>query len=165
MPKMTLYLAPLKEKPVLENLMHLYLYDFTEFTGDDTDEQGRFIDEHLEKYWIEPNRFPLLFKFDGHYAGFALVRDVPDVATGEVIHIMSEFFVLRKYRGQNMGRLVATQIFNNIPGRWYVAQEEKNIPAQIFWRKVIDEYTGGQYQEFVEDESNRPYQMFTTPEP
>jgi len=41
--------AGLQDKPVLENLMHLYLYEFSEYTGDDVDEQGRFVDEYLER--------------------------------------------------------------------------------------------------------------------
>jgi predicted acetyltransferase len=163
MDQITLYPALLEDKPVFENLMNLYLYDFTEYTGEDADQQGRFMDEYLEKYWVEPNRFPFLVKIDGKYAGFVLVRDTLDIATEEVVHILSEFFVMRKYRRQKVGRQMAFQIFDRFPGRWYVSQEENNLPAQIFWRKVIGEYTSGQYQEFLDAQWNRPYQMFRTP--
>jgi predicted acetyltransferase len=64
---------------------------------------------------------------------------------------MAEFFIMKKYRREGIGRSVAEQIFNLHKGQWEVYQKESNVPAQIFWNKVIDEYTKGQFKERLED--------------
>lgn len=154
--------AQSSEKGVLENLMHLYLYDFTEFTGDDVDEKGRFVDEYLDRYWTEPGRYPFLIKVDGKLAGFVLVRDTVRPEDGQVTHHIAEFFILRKYRRRQIGRYAAWKIFDRFPGRWHVAEIRENVPAQHFWRKVIGEYTGGKYEEITPPEWDGPIQSFTS---
>jgi predicted acetyltransferase len=142
--------VPVEQAGVLENLMYLYLYDFSEFTGDEVDEQGLFTDEHLHLYWIEPGRYPFLIQVDGMHAGFVLVRRLPTEGEGvsnSPAHSIAEFFILRKYRRQKIGQQAAWSIFDRFPGRWLVGEISENLPAQAFWRKIIGEYTGGNYQE------------------
>lgn len=154
--------ADLQDKPVLENLMHLYLYDFSEYTGDDVDAQGRFTDEYLERYWTEPNRYPFRVMVDGKHAGFVLVRGIPGQQNGEIIHAVAEFFIMKKYRRQGIGQQVASSIFDQFPGSWQVAEIEENLPAQKFWRRVIGEYTSGRYQEVRRPDWEGPIQIFTS---
>ena len=155
-----IYPAPIEEKTVFENLMHLYRYDFSEFSGDDVDKQGRFLDHYLPYYWIEPNRYPFLVKVDGKYAGFVMVRRFPDEESGEEIFHIAEFFVLKKYRRRQVGRQMARRIFDRFPGKWRVAQTEENLPAQAFWRKVIADYTGGNFHEIRVPGWDGPVQEF-----
>ena len=42
---------------------------------------------------------------------------------------------------------VAHLLFAKFQGKWSVIQEEANYPAQSFWRKVINEYTKGNFTE------------------
>ncbi len=163
MDKLTVTPASFEEKGIFENLMHLYLYDFSEYTGDDVDDQGRFLDEYLPRYWVEPTRYPFLVRVDGKFAGFVMVRDVIDPDSDEVVHHMAEFFVMKKYRRQKVGWQTANRVFDLFPGRWHVAQEEKNLPAQQFWRKVINAYTQGKYQEIQDAGWNGPIQAFQSP--
>ena len=156
----TLTPASLDLKPVLENLMHLYLYDFTDYTGDDTDAQGRFIDENLERYWVEPGRFAFLFQVDGKYAGFGLVREISKPAETPRTCSIAEYFIMRKYRRQGIGKRAAWQIFDRFPGHWVVEEMANNLPAQRFWRKIIAEYTGGNYQETQRPDWDGPVQEF-----
>jgi predicted acetyltransferase len=60
---------------------------------------------------------------------------------------MDQFFVLRKYRRQGAGELLARSVFSALPGRWEVGQMPRNQAAQVFWRKVIGLYTGGRFKE------------------
>jgi predicted acetyltransferase len=60
---------------------------------------------------------------------------------------IAEFFILRKYRLQGIGKAVAVEIFNLHRGEWEVYQKESNKPAQLFWNKTIKEYTKGQFSE------------------
>jgi predicted acetyltransferase len=120
----------LAQKPVVRRLLELYLHDFSEFTDADVDGRGRFGYPHLDLYWTEPERRPFLFRADGHWAGFALVR------TGTP-HDMAEFFVLRKYRRSGVGVEAARNLFARIPGEWQVRQMTANTGATAFWRRAI----------------------------
>jgi hypothetical protein len=47
-------------------------------------------------------------------------------------------------------------------GRWQVRQESTNFGAQKFWRRVISEYTGGDFADLAEgdDAWRGPIQRF-----
>ncbi|MBA4179393.1 MAG: GNAT family N-acetyltransferase [Anaerolinea sp.] len=146
---MTVELEPVAytHKPVLRRLLELYLYDFTEFTGDDLNEHGEFGYRYLDHYWVpnpDDQRFPFLIRVDGKLAGCALVR----LRRGR--YSMAEFFVMRRYRRGGVGAQAAKAVFARFPGDWEVWQLPSNLPAQAFWRKVINEVTGGVYTERAE---------------
>ena len=138
--------ASLEDKTILRNLMELYAYDFTEFDQCDVDAHGLFGYNHLDHYWTEPDRYPFLVRAEGKLAGLVLVRTL-DESEANPVRSIAEFFILRKYRQQGIGKAVAHQIFDKFPGQWSVAQIENNHSAQAFWRKVISEYTKGNFQE------------------
>jgi predicted acetyltransferase len=117
-------------RPVLRRLVELYLYDFSEFDGADVDAGGEYGYRYLDLYWTEAGRHAFLFQVDGHWAGFALVRDVPPFE-------MAEFFVMRKYRRRGVGRRAAAELFRRFPGRWSVREEAANAGSIAFWRKAI----------------------------
>ena len=135
------------DKPVLRRMLALYLYDFSEFTGDDVDEHGEFGYRYLDHYWApDPGeqRFPFFIRVEGKLAGFALVR----LRDGG--YSMAEFFVMRRHRRSGIGSQAARQVFSRFPGDWKVAQIPLNLAAQAFWRAVIGDVTGGGYSEHVE---------------
>jgi predicted acetyltransferase len=159
--------AALQEKAVLRNLMELYLYDFSELTGDDVDDSGMFGYRYLDLYWEEPERRPFLIRVDGRLAGFALVREAESlvegaVPPGDICTHMAEFFILLKYRRQGIGARAAWELFDLFSGRWEVCEIPENTSARDFWRKAIGEYTGGDYEEvFLDNERWRgPVQVF-----
>ena len=82
---------------------------------------------------------------DTKYAGFALVNQ--EVRIGTHGYWMDQFFVLKKYRHQRVGRLLAHSVFAALLGRWEIGQLPENLPAQAFWREVIGKYTGGRFKE------------------
>jgi predicted acetyltransferase len=158
--------VPIEQAGVLENLMYLYLYDFSEFTGDDVDDLGLFTDEHLHLYWNEPERYPFLIQVDGKHAGFVLARRMHfenEAVSSSPTHSIAEFFIMRKYRHQKVGQQAAWFIFDRFPGRWLVEEIPENLPAQAFWRKIIGEYTGGNYQEVTLPGWDGPTQEFYNP--
>lgn len=148
------------DKPVLQALMELYLYDTSEFSDDDVDEHGRFGYRYLDYYWTEDGRYAFFIRVAGRIAGLALVRRLE--AGDDPLYEMAEFFVMVRYRGRGIGRAAAAMLFDRFPGRWEVAQLGANLPAQAFWRKVIGDYTGGDYREEWSDVDYRrgPVQMF-----
>ncbi len=119
-----------EDKSVLLHLMQLYCYDFSEFTNDDVDDHGYFGFPARDRYWTEPDRHPYLFRVDGRLAGFALVHS-------GVPHDMAEFFVVRKYRRNGVGREAARTVFQLHRGDWQVRQMTLNTRATAFWRRAI----------------------------
>jgi predicted acetyltransferase len=115
---------------VIERLLELYCYDFSEFNGSDVDADGAYRYPYSGLYWSEPERVPFLMRAGGRWAGFALVR-------GGEVHDMAEFFVMRKYRRTGLGRAAAEQIFARFPGPWTVRQQISNPAATTFWRAAI----------------------------
>jgi predicted acetyltransferase len=115
--------ASLEDKAVLRNLMELYAYDFSEFDQCDVDAHGLFGYNRLDHYWTESGRYPFLVRVEGKLAGLVLVRTLDESQT-DLVRSISEFFILRKYRLQGIGKVVAQQIFDKFPGRWSVASAQ-----------------------------------------
>jgi predicted acetyltransferase len=153
--------ASFEDKSILRNLLELYAYDFAEFDDADLDAHGFYGYGRLDHYWTEPGRYPFIIRVDDKLAGLALVRTLDDSGAPPTRSI-AEFFILRKYRRQGVGGVVAQRVFDMFPGRWHVSQIERNLPAQAFWRKVISEYTHGDYREIWQDDEEwkGPVQTF-----
>ena len=141
--------ASLDNQETLKNLLQFYIYDFSEFIDAHVEENGKFSDYPLSNYWTTDNHFPYLIRLNGNYAGFVLVKWI-ETETKSYFSI-SEFFIMQKYRRTGLGKSVAKDIFRLQKGNWRVFQMKSNKPAQLFWRNVIKEYTGGQYTEQIED--------------
>ncbi|MDM5315145.1 GNAT family N-acetyltransferase [Fictibacillus sp. b24] len=155
--------ASVEQKVVLRNLLELYKYDFSEYDPEDVNEHGEYGYKYFDHYWTEPERFPFLITVDDKYAGFALVRKkTQDHMTIEFCFSMAEFFIMKKYRKNGVGKHAATYLFDRFPGKWEVAQIKENIPARKFWVKVISDYTNRNYTEIQRDDWDGPIQTFIT---
>lgn len=62
---------------------------------------------------------------------------------------LSEFFVMRPFRGKGISGIAAKEVFNHHTGNWGLQTNptESNKRAQHFWRKTLNEYTGASFQE------------------
>jgi predicted acetyltransferase len=146
-------------RQTIENLMQLYLYDFTEFLDNNVDSYGLFQYKYLNQYWNRADRVPLLIKVENMIAGFALINSHTLLEENMGARSIAEFFVMRKFRRRGIGRKAAMLVFDMFRGRWEIAEIETNRPAQSFWRSVINEYTGGDYSERQVKESDWPMSM------
>jgi predicted acetyltransferase len=138
------------QKPVLRQLLELYLYDFSEYDDAELNEHGRYGYDHLDHYWTEEGRHPFFIRVAadgvaGKLAGFVLVSSHSFVLEDPKAKSIAEFFVMRKYRRRGVGRAAATWVFDRFPGKWEVDQHGGNRLSYLFWETVIDAYTGGQY--------------------
>ena len=134
-----------EEKSILYSLMQLYRYDSSEFDGHVLNNHGLYLYKYLDHQWTDENRRPFMVRVDGEIAGFALIRlDVPQedmkLSTAQKTNVISEFFIMRKYRRKGVGRSVACSIFEQFPGTWEVRQTFANKPAYAFWKQVITIY-------------------------
>jgi len=134
------------DRSVLENLLHLYVHDFSEFLGMTPSEEGRFEYPALPLYWNETGRTAYLIRSENRLAGFALASQGSRISGDPAVLDLAEFFVVRGVRHRGVGRAAARELFRAIPGVWEVRVNEVNAPAQHFWRRVVEQYTEGQFQ-------------------
>ncbi len=141
-------------------MMELYEYDFSEYENSDLDSHGYFGYPWLDNYWSENGRYPFIVRVDNKLAGFVLVNQHTYLPDNE--WAISEFFIMRKYRGKGIGKKVALNIFDQFHGKWEVHELESNKPSHLFWRKVISSYTHEHYIEtHLDDERSKgPIQCF-----
>jgi predicted acetyltransferase len=142
--KVKLENATIDKWDLLQNLLFLYAYDFSIFTDDDVSECGNYnFGRLLRYYWNEKNPDPIIIRFDENIAGFVMLKFV-DYKSEERLSI-AEFFILKKYRKKGLGSFVAERIFDNHKCKWYLDVVIANKPADKFWRKVVENYTDGEY--------------------
>ncbi len=139
--------ASREERVLLENLAQLYAYDFSEMLEMHVGDDGRFGDLDLTPYWVDDWRHPFLLRVEGKPAGFALISERSKITGTSGVFDMTEFFVLRRFRRRGVGRAAAFAAFDRFAGRWEVRQRDDNPNATAFWRRTIDAYTGGDYEE------------------
>ncbi len=144
------------EHDVLTALMQLYVYDFSEMLGLDVEDDGRYRGPSME------GREAFLVRVDGKLAGFALILGKSRLTGEEGVRDLAELFVLRRFRRTGVGEKVARWLFDRYPSRWEVRQKQENAPAIAFWRRVIDRYTEGRYDEETLDDARwrGPVQRF-----
>lgn len=154
-------LASADQAPILANLLELYSHDFSEYIDLKLGADGRFGYKHLSSYWEEPDRHPFLIMVDGHWAGFALVRRGSQISGDEIVWDMTEFFVVRGYRGLGIGREVAHEIWKKFPGVWEVRVINRNQEAGEFWRRAISQYVGKDIDPLPYDKNGEGWHVFS----
>ena len=130
-----------EHEATFQNLIQLYTHDFSEYwmgtPKGDVQANGRFEDYPLSDFWDRPTWSADLVLIGSTIAGFALVNDTSH-SKEFVDSNVAEFFILRKFRGQGVGRSAARAMFNLRPGSWQVAVASRNQKAKEFWKKVIN---------------------------
>jgi len=158
--------ARIDERPILENLLQFYIYDFSEIVGGDVGDDGRFKERSLAPYWEHTWCHPFLIRADGKLAGFALIHQRSRLSGDTSTWDLAEFFVMRKYRRQGIGSLIARRLLDIHRGKWEIRQRHDNTAATAFWRHVVDEFTDGKFEELTlnDDRWKGPVQFFVSEE-
>ena len=133
MTQATLIPARPDQKPVIANLIQLYLHDMTEFMPFPVGADGRVGYDFLDRFW----RFPYLVRSGEEIAGFALVIDACPLTGRAPCWFMAEFFILRAYRGRGLARAAVQQAVDAHKGQWHIAVPRANRAAQSFWSKAL----------------------------
>lgn len=133
----TLRPAALSEQRLLVNLCSLYLHELSEYSSHlQIDEEGLFQLASLPVYWTDTHLHPLLAFVADHLLGFILFSESPYAAPG-CDDCIQEFFILKPYRRQGLGRAAARELFRLYPGRHSLLVLEKNRPALRFWQDML----------------------------
>lgn len=126
-----------EHQDLIRNLYQYYAYESSDWEDEDVEVDGRFYihEEHLARYWIEPEWSANLILADGFIAGFLLVEgsELPGIDALE----LSDLFVLKKYRRLGIGRALANQVLLGNPGPWLVRFYAQDEVAAAFWKAVF----------------------------
>jgi predicted acetyltransferase len=129
----------LEHADLIRNLYQYYAYESSDWEQEDVEVDGRFYihEEHLARYWQEPDWSAHLILVDGFIAGFLLIEqsELPGVDALE----LADLFILKKYRRQGVGRAVATQVLTSGTNDWLVRFYPQDEIALAFWRTVLAE--------------------------
>lgn len=121
------------ERPTIERLIQLYLYDMASERPWPLDPDGRYAYDFLDRFW----QHPYLLYANGELAGFALVvRGCPITGRADCWFI-AEFFVLRPYRRHGLGREATQRLLALHLGDWHIATLQTNTQALAFWGRAL----------------------------
>jgi predicted acetyltransferase len=159
----TLHALGASHLELLSNLMELYVHDLSAaFPNVALGPDGRFGYPGLDSYLAgSPARSAFLVRAGERTAGFALVnRGSPASDDPEVLDV-AEFFVLRQFRGQGVGRAAAALLWDRMPGTWTVRAAVRNAEAVAFWRRVVTAYAKDAASESDYASGGTPWKVFT----
>lgn len=123
---------------LIRNLYQFYAYESSDWEQEDVEQDGRFYihEEHLARYWQEPQWSANLLLVDGYIAGFLLIErsELPGINALE----LADLFILKRYRRKGIGRALATQVLTSGEADWLVRFYDQDEASQAFWRSVLD---------------------------
>ena len=135
-----------EDREILSNLLEKYEYEFSQYDNRDVNKLGLYGYPYLDYYWAEKNRWAYFIKVDGQLAGFVMINDYTAVEGIKTDFVISEFFVMYKYRRAGVGKKAFFGVLGLHKGSWQLKRHQKNLPSVHFWNKVVDEYTCGNYK-------------------
>ncbi|MBA2653937.1 MAG: GNAT family N-acetyltransferase [Gammaproteobacteria bacterium] len=151
--KIKLIPATLEDYPVIQNLGRFYVYDMSEYIGNEKGweipEDGLYECINFKKYWESENNFPFVVRYENEIVGFAIVDKKG--SSPEIDFNMAQFFILRKFTHKGIGKYVAQECFKKFPGVWEVMVIPGNEGAYRFWRATIKNYTHNNFSEYTCD--------------
>jgi len=125
--------ATAADRPVIERLLELYLYDMAEIYRFPIGRDGLYAYDRLDAFW----QHPYLITSGDDLAGFALVIDHCPITGRSPCWFMAEFFVMRPYRRSGLGRKAAGELIAAHTGPWHIGVIEQNLAAMDFWGRTL----------------------------
>ena len=142
MPDVSVRLASVADRSILERLWLMFRHDMSEFRGLLPNPDGTFRSDRLRAAFNDVGWAPYLFTSGEHPVGFALVRGL----TGST-RILNSFFVVRGSRRTGIGLRAVQEVVAEHPGPWEVAFQDDNLAAVRFWRYVAAEIASDAWTE------------------
>lgn len=144
----------LKEREKLEKLLQLYLHDLSLYFPIPFYSDECKYEYDLNKYF--ENDYAFFIESDHNILGFVLVDDNKNNN-----YEISEIFVLNNYKGHKIGEKAVTKIFDMYKGNWTIKAVPSSPVAESFWKKVVDNYTNGNFKLEHTGKYNRAELFFT----
>ncbi|MBH3421918.1 GNAT family N-acetyltransferase [Pseudomonas gessardii] len=127
-----------EQAELIRNLYQFYAYESSDWEQEDVELDGRFYihEEHLARYWQDPQWSANLLLVDGYIAGFLLIEH-SELAGVNALEL-ADLFILKRYRRKGIGRALATQVLSSGEADWLVRFYDQDEVSQAFWRSVLD---------------------------
>lgn len=108
--------------------------------------------DQREKWVKDPkNLFPfIIYAFD-RPVGYLLISIVQPDSEQECDYFFNALFIVKSVRRKGIASMAVKEIFDRFKGTWelHTSLKESNVPTRHFWRKVISEYTQGNFEEIT----------------
>ena len=139
------------EKEILLNLLEKYEYELSQYFVHYVNDLGLYGFEHLDGvddfYFKNSKGWVFFIRVDGKLAGFAVVlNDYAYLKSRKTDYVLSDLFVMYRYRGTGVGKFAANYLFDKFKGAWQLNAFTKNTNAVRFWVKTIGDYTKNTYE-------------------
>lgn len=130
-----------EERKVLDNLLQLYLHEISLYFKVDFDSSnGLYKYDSLDKYFDNSENYAYFIKENDEITGFVLIDKNNDY------YIVQELFTLNNYKGRGYASDAINKIFDMYRGNWVIKVVPNSIQAEIFWNKVIYNYTNNNFK-------------------
>ena len=129
-----------EQRPILENLLQLYLHDISLYYPVNFDNTtGQYIYD-VDQYFTQPNHHGFFIMNQDEIAGFALV-------TVDCDHIRPEdVFILNQHKDKGLGTFALNRLFDKFSGHWEIRVVPNSKRSEKLWTRVVKEYTNGNHQ-------------------
>ena len=129
------------EKQVLSNLLQKYLYEMSQYFDDEIGSDGNYPYSYLPLYFTDDDR-SAYFIYDGdEMIGFALINTC-SLTDEKIDNCIAEFTIFPVYRRKGKGLDAVDALVKERSGKWQLKYVTMNKPAERFWNKVKDRYSG-----------------------
>lgn len=109
---------------------------------------GQGVTEIIQGWFHDDRTTAFVILRENEPVGFAVVQRAPPPPGDARRHFrLSEFFVRKPFRSRGAGRGAAMLLFARYAGEWTISEQARNAGAIRFWRRVVSEFTNGQYRE------------------
>jgi len=154
--QLSLIPASLEQYPIIQNMARFYVYDISAYCGFEPGWEipanGLYECIDFKKYWDDANAKPFLIQYKNEWAGFVIIDTLGSDNT--IDYNMAQFFILKKFQSQGVGKYIALECFKQFKGVWEIMVMPKNKGAYLFWKIIIAELTQDNFTEYTKTIAN-----------
>ena len=103
--------------------------------------------------WLDkPNElFPFIIFAFNRPVGYAFVSKVPPNAFEKSDYFINALFIVQPVRRKGIASIAVKNILEMFNGTWelHTNPTDRNVPTQMFWGKLIKEYSNGNFEKFI----------------
>ncbi|MCI8815020.1 MAG: GNAT family N-acetyltransferase [Lachnospiraceae bacterium] len=132
------------KKDILFRILQYSLFEESINDGNCMGQDALFAYPWFEDYFTEIERKAYFIRDQemGTLLGFAMINTCMKRNVGG--HSIAEFMIIPKFRRNKIGTKAASMCFDMHRGNWEVSPSYGSRQAYLFWKSVVDEYTGGE---------------------
>lgn len=109
---------------------------------------GQGVTEIIQGWFHDDRTTAFIILRENEPVGFAVIQRAAAAPDDGRRHFrLSEFFIRKPFRSRGAGRGAAMLLFARYAGDWTISEQARNVGAIRFWRRVVSEFTNGDFRE------------------